>query len=116
MTRSPLATAARAFLIFAFQLAQYVAITHQIWHASAAQPHHATEAVDGYDHQKRSSSDPLCYFHSALGTVLGIVTAPVTATWLSEAAKSRPFFVAVTSASEPSPHPTSRGPPSLLPQ
>jgi hypothetical protein len=116
MTRSPFGTAARAFLVFAFLLAQCVAITHQIWHASTALPHHATKAIDGYDHQKRSPTDPLCYFHSALGTVLGIVAASVTAVWLSEAPKSRPLFVAVASASEPAPHPTSRGPPSFLPQ
>ena len=116
MTRSPFGTAARAFLVSAFLLAQCVAITHQIWHASTAELHHATKAVDGYDDQRRSLNDQLCDFHSALGTVHGVVSTAVITAWLSEAPKSRPLFVAVASTSEPSPHPTSRGPPSLLPQ
>jgi hypothetical protein len=114
---SRLAVAGRLLLVLAFLVAQQAAISHQIWHAAAAPSHHAAQAVDQYHYNNsRSPNDQLCAFHSAMGAVLGAITTAVVPDFFAELPRSEDFRAVVASASQPSPRPASRGPPSLLPQ
>ena len=113
MGRSPLAGVGRVLLVFAFLVAQHVAVSHQTWHAAAAPSHHTAQPAD---HSDRSPNDQLCAFHSAMGAVLGAITTAIVPDFLAEPPRSEDFRAVVASASQPSPRPASRGPPSLLPQ
>jgi len=108
-----LAAAGRLLLVFAFLVSQHVAVSHQIWHAAAAPSHHTAQPAD---YSERSPNDQLCAFHSAMGAVLGAITTAVVPDFFAELPRSADFRAVVASASQLSPRPASRGPPSLLPQ
>jgi hypothetical protein len=107
---------ARVFLVVAFLLAQHAAVSHQIWHAAGAHPAVASASDVAYKHAPRSPNQLLCDFHSALGTVLGIVTAAAAACLVSEPPPSTPVAIAIAWASESAPQPHSRDPPRSLAQ
>jgi hypothetical protein len=96
--------AGAALLVLALLAGQHAAVSHQIWHASGAH---------GLEGGKTSPEHQLCDFHSALDTVLGLVTMAVVPSPLVEPPHT-PFAPAVvlTVAATP-PLPSSRGPPFL---
>ena len=102
----------RIFLIAAFLLAQTSAMAHQLWHFGPLVAH-----ASGADAGKQGAApkkDPLCAFHAALGTVLGVLSGNLPAAFLADLPDTQVDAAAVSAAIVRPLPPTSRGPPTLL--
>ena len=103
---------ARIFLIAAFLLAQTSAMAHQLWHAGSLGAHIAS--ADSAKHGNAPKKDPLCAFHAALGTVLGVLSGDTRASLLADLPDAQADAAGVSAAVVRPLPPTSRGPPTLL--
>jgi hypothetical protein len=100
------------FTAAALLLAQQAAISHQIWHLAGAGGQ-AFGAQNDQQH-KAPKKDGLCDLHTALGTVLGAVSANAPASLLADLPDARVAAAAVSAVTVRPLPPTSRGPPTLL--
>lgn len=99
---------ARLLLVVALLFAQATGVAHEIWHASSL----AAAGVDG--DAGAPKGNPLCDFHTALGSVVGALSgashppeiAVQAATAFSDAESRAPRFSLLAARS--------RGPPALL--
>jgi hypothetical protein len=96
---------ARLLLVFAFVFAQAGGIAHELWHSTAPDV-----SVDG----KAPKKNALCDFHTALGSVLGVLSNAHGALE-ADRHQSPPFAVAESRAAGFSLLASrSRSPPTLL--
>ncbi len=102
----------RIFLIAAFLLAQTSAMAHQLWHFGPLVAH--ASGADVGQHGTAPKKDPLCAFHAALGTVLGVLSGNAPASLLADLPDAQVDAAAVSAAVVRPLPPTSRGPPTLL--
>jgi hypothetical protein len=103
---------ARVLLAAALLFAQQSALAHQIWHLGAASTGHSSVSAPA-DDGKGATSDRLCDFHAALGTVLGGASCAAAAATPPDVQQVLHAVAPATALRLAGLPPASRGPPTL---